>query len=108
MGLEERSRKARKMILESETVASALEPNAAEMLLDWALAQAERYAYSSKDMEEREAMEHIAHGVAKVRRLMGMVNDLVEDRDYLTSVEMAERLIHLLSVAVEGQGRVAK
>jgi len=100
--LEGRRQKAVEMILESDIVTSALEDDEAEVLLNWALAKVEGCALSSKDMEAEEAHEYIASGVGRVRLLMKMVNDLVEERNDLSPMEMVEELTHLLSIAMEG------
>jgi hypothetical protein len=105
--LEVRRRKAAEMILDSEIVTASLEDDEAEVLLNWALAEVERYALSSKDMGDEEADDHIAKGVGKVRRLMKMVNNLVEDKDDLSSDEMVEELTNLLSSATEGRRQKA-
>jgi len=89
------------MILESDIVTSALDYDEAEVVLNWALTQVENVALSSKDMADEEAEGHIARGVGKVRRLMKMVNDLVEERYHLDGVETVEKLTQLLSVAME-------
>lgn len=99
--LERRRQKAARMLLESEIVTSALEDHEAEVLLDWALAQVERYAVSSKDLGDEEADERIAMGVGKVRRLMKKVAGLVEEKDELSSLDIVERLTNLLAVSME-------
>lgn len=100
-GMEERRRRAAGMILEGEIVTGSLEYDEAEVLLNWALAQTERYAVSSKDLGDEEADWHIAEGVGKVRRLMGLVNDFIENKDALTSEEMVEELTRLLTAAMQ-------
>ncbi len=70
-------------------------------MLNWALAQAESVALCSGEMTDEEAEGYIAQGVGKVRRLMKMVNDLVEDRYDLSGVETVEKLTQLLSVAMD-------
>ncbi len=99
--LEERRRRAAQMILESDIVTSALDYDEAEVVLNWALAEAENVAVSSKHMADDEAEGYIVHGVGKVRRLMKMVNDLIEDRYHLSGVETVEKLTELLSAAME-------
>lgn len=99
--LEERRQRASQMILESDIVTSALDYDEAEVVLNWALAQAESVALSSDEMADDEAEGYIAQGVGKVRRLMKMVNDLVEDRYDLSGVETVEKLTQLLSVAMD-------
>jgi hypothetical protein len=103
--LEERRKLAAQMVLESGVVTPALDDDQAEVLLDWALAQASRYAVSSRDMEEPEASGHIAEGVARVRRLMGMVNDIVERWYDLDQVKMVEQLTQLMSTAMDVEDR---
>lgn len=102
--LEGRRRRAAKLILESDIVTSALDYDEAEVVLNWALAQAEYYALSSKDMGDDEAEGHIAEGVGQVRRLMKMVNDLIEERYDLSGVETVEKLTQLVSVAMGAPG----
>lgn len=99
--LEGRRQRAAKLILESDIVTSALDYDEAEVVLNWALAQAEYLALSSKDMGDDEAEGHIAKGVGQVRRLMKMVNDLIEERYELSGVETVQKLTQLLSVAME-------
>jgi len=103
--LERRRQKAAQMVLESEMVTSGLEEDAAEAVLNWALAQADSYALSSEEMRDEQADTWIAQGVGKVHRLMSLVNDLVEEYDYMGPLEMVERLTHLLAGAMEGQVR---
>jgi len=101
--LHARRQRAAQMILESDSVTSALEEDAAEVVLNWALAEAEAYALSSEDLGDEDADRYIAQGVGKVRGMMSLVNDLVEEYDYLSPTDMVQRLTHLLSVAMEGQ-----
>ena len=102
--LEERRQRAAQLILESEIVTPALDYDEAEVLLDWALAEAGQYALSSGDMGDKEAHDHVARGVKKVRRLMEMVNDIFEQWDASSRVQMVERVTQLLSVATEDVG----
>jgi hypothetical protein len=99
--LEERRQRAAQLILESDIVTSALDYDEAEVVLNWALSQVESVALSSGEMADDEAEGYIAQGVGKVRRLMKMVNDLVEDRYDLSGVETVEKLTQLLSVAMD-------
>jgi len=103
--LEERRQRAAQMLLESGVVTPALDDDQAEVLLDWALAQAGGYALSSRDLGEDEAHSQISDGVARVRLLMGMVNDIVERWYDLDHVQLVERLTKLLSVAMDVRGR---
>ncbi len=103
--LEERRQLAAQMVLESGVVTPALDDDQAEVLLDWALAQAGSYALSSRDMEEQEAGGHISQGVARVRRLMGIVNDIVERWYDLDQVQIVERLTQLMSTAMDVEDR---
>ena len=100
--LEGRRQEAAQMILESEIVTSALEDDEAEVLLNWALAQVEGCALSSQHMDGGEAREYIARRAGKVRRLMRMINDLVDEKDDLSRGDMVLALTHLLSLALEG------
>ena len=103
--LEERRQLATQMVLESGVVTPALDDDQAEVLLDWALAQVGSYALSSRDMEEQEAGGHISQGVARVRRLMGIVNDIVERWYDLDQVQIVERLTQLMSTAMDVEDR---
>ena len=103
--LEARRRQAVQMILESGIVTPALDYDEAEVLLDWALARVSQYALSSRQMEDKEARSHIVHSVNRVRRLMEMVNDMVERWDEFGRVAMMEKLTELLSAAMEDTGR---
>jgi hypothetical protein len=99
--LEERRQRAAQMVLESGVVTPALDDDQAEVLLDWALAQVGGYALSSRVMGEEEARRHVSRGVAKVRLLMGMVNDIVEQWYDLSQVQLVEKLTQLMSAALE-------
>ena len=99
--LEARRQQAAQMILEGGIVTPALDYDEAEVLLDWALARVGECALSSRDMADKEARTHIVERVHKVRRLMEMINDMVERWDESGRVEMMERLTKLLSVAME-------
>lgn len=103
--LEERRQLAAQMVLESGVVTPALDDDQAEVLLDWALAQAGSYALSSRDMGEQEASGHITLGVARVRRLMAMVNDIVERWYDLDQVQLVEGLTRLMSAAMDVEDR---
>lgn len=103
--LEERRKRAVQMILEGATVTPALDYDEAEVLLNWALAQAGEYALSSRDMGDKEAQRHIAQGVSKVRALMQMVNDVVEQWDMTSGTQLVQKLTELMSAAMEGVGR---
>jgi hypothetical protein len=103
--LEARRRQAVQMILESGIVTPALDYDEAEVLLDWALARVSQYALSSRQMGDKEAQRHIVHSVNRVRRLMEMVNDMVERWDEFGRVAMMEKLTQLLSTAMEDTGR---
>lgn len=52
----------------------------------------ESYALSSKDMGEEEADEHVPKDVGKVRRLMRVVNELVGEKDDMSSMETVKGL----------------
>jgi hypothetical protein len=103
--LEARRQQAAQMILEGGIVTPALDYDEAEVLLDWALARVGECALSSREMGDKEARSHIVKGVNKVRRLMELVNDLVERWDESSRVEMIEKVTRLLSVAMEGTDR---
>ncbi len=90
------------MILESQIVTASLDHDEAEMLPNWALAQVELCALSSKDMGDEGAEEHIGEGMDKVRRLMEMVSDLVEEKEDLSRMDMVKGLTHLLCLAMVG------
>jgi hypothetical protein len=98
--MEARRQQAAQMILEGGIVTPALDYDEAEVLLDWALAQVGECAHSSREMEDKEARAHIVKGVNRVRRLMEMVNEMVERWDESDRVEMMEKLTKLLSVAI--------
>jgi hypothetical protein len=100
--LEARRQEAAGMILESETATSSLEDDEAEVLPNWALAQVKSYALSSKDMGEEEAHEHMAKRVGKVRHVMRVVKELVEEKHDLSCMEMVKGLTYLPSLAMEG------
>jgi hypothetical protein len=103
--LEARRQQAAQMILEGGIVTPALDYDEAEVLLDWALARVGECALSSREMGDKEARSHIVKGVNKVRRLMEMVNEMVERWDQSNRVEMLEKVTRLLSVAMEGTDR---
>jgi hypothetical protein len=103
--LEARRQQAAQMILEGGIVTPALDYDEAEVLLDWALARVGECALSSREMGDKEARRHIVKGVNKVRRLMEMVNEMVERWDQSNRVEMIEKVTRLLSVAMEGTDR---
>jgi hypothetical protein len=103
--LEARRRQAVQIILESGIVTPALDYDEAEVLLDWALARVSQYALSSRQMGDKEARSHIVHSVNRVRRLMEMVNDMVERWDEFGRVAMMEKLTQLLSAAMEDTDR---
>jgi hypothetical protein len=100
--LEERRQRAAQMVLESGIVTPALDYDEAEVLLDWALAEAGKYALSSGAMGDEEAQSHIVQGVNKVRRLMEMVNEIFDQWDAASRVQMVEKLTQLLSAATKG------
>ena len=100
--LEERRQRAAQMVLESGIVTPALDYDEAEVLLDWALAEAGKYALSSGAMGDKEAQSHIVQGVSKVRRLMEMVNEIFDQWDAASRVQMVEKLTQLLSAATKG------
>ena len=100
--LEERRQRAAQMVLESGIVTPALDYDEAEVLLDWALAEAGKYALSSGAMGDKEAQSHIVQGVNKVRRLMEMVNEIFDQWDAASRVQMVEKLTQLLSTATKG------
>ena len=102
--LEERRQRAAQMVLESGIVTPALDYDEAEVLLDWALAEAGKYALSSGAMGDKEAQSHIVQGVSKVRRLMEMVNEIFDQWDAASRVQMVEKLTQLLSAATKGVG----
>ena len=104
--LEERRQRAAQMILESGIVTPALDYDEAEVLLDWALAEAGKYALSSGDMGDQEARSHVAQGVKRIRRLMEMVNDIFDQWDASSRVEMVQKVTQLLSAATEGDSNV--
>lgn len=103
--LEDRRQRAAQMLLESGVVTPALDDDQAEVLLDWALAQAGSCALSSRDMGEEEALGRISQGVARVRLLMGMVNDIIERWYDLDRVQLVERLTSLMSAAMDVEDR---
>jgi len=103
--LEERRQRAAQMLLESGVVTPALDDDQAEVLLDWALAQVGTYALSSQGLGEEQANGKISHGVARVRLLMGMVNDIIERWYELDRVQVVERLTKLMSAAMDLEGR---
>ncbi len=103
--LEARRQQAAQMILEGGIVTPALDYDEAEVLLDWALAQVGECALSSREMGDKEARAHIANGVNRVRRLMELVNEMVERWDESDRVEMMQKLTTLLSVAMSDTDR---
>lgn len=103
--LEARRQQAAQMILEGGIVTPALDYDEAEVLLDWALARVGECALSSREMGDKEARRHIAKGVNKVRRLMEMVNEMVERWEQSNRVEMIEKVTKLLAVAMEDTDR---
>jgi hypothetical protein len=99
--LEERRQRAARMILEGGIVTPALGDDAAEALLHWALSRADECAFATGEMEDEQADRYVSAGVGKVRRLMGMVNDLVEQHYEMGRVEVVQGLTKLLSTAME-------
>jgi hypothetical protein len=98
--VEARRERAARMVLEGGIATPALGDDAAEELLDWALAQVARCAAATGEMTDDEANVHISGGVVKVLRLMGMINDLAEQDYEMARVEVVEELTKLLSVAM--------
>ncbi|TEU11539.1 MAG: hypothetical protein E3J21_23345 [Anaerolineales bacterium] len=97
-----RKRLAIEMILKSEGLTDHLQDDEAEILLDWGMAQAEAYALVTQEIaKEEEARLAIDQGVTKVRRAMRFINNLVAERMDLSDGEMAEKLLHLISLAGE-------
>lgn len=97
-----RKRLAIEMLLKSEGLTDHLQDNEAEILLDWGMAQAEAYALVTQETaKEEEARLAIDQGVTKVRRAMRFINNLVAERMDLSDGEMAEKLLHLISLAGE-------
>jgi hypothetical protein len=99
--LEGRRQRAARMILEGGIVTPALGDDAAEALLHWALSRADKCAFATGDMADDQADRYVSEGVNKVRRLMGMVNDLAEQYYEVGRVEVVEELTKLLSAAME-------
>jgi hypothetical protein len=95
-----RRQQAARMILEGGIATPALGDDAAEALLDWALAQVAECASATDEMGDDEANMHISAGAVKVLRLMGMVNDLAEQDYDMGRVEVVQKLTKLLSVAM--------
>lgn len=97
-----RKRLAIEMLLKSEGLTDHLQDNEAEILLDWGMAQAEAYALVTQETaKEEEARLAIDQGVTKVRRAMRFINNLLAERMDLSDGEMAEKLLHLISLAGE-------
>lgn len=98
LAMEGRRQEVTEGTLESEPATSIMEDDEGEALLNWTVAQVEGYACSKGD---EEAHERVVESAGKVRPLTKIVNDLVERKDDLSTVEMVERLTNLLSSAME-------
>jgi hypothetical protein len=99
--LEARRKRAAKMVLEGGIAAPALGDDSAEALLDWALSQVGRYVSATGKMADDQADAYVSAGVARILRLMGMVNELVEQHYEMGRVEVVEELTKLMSAALE-------
>ena len=99
--LEARRQRAARMVLEGGIATPALGDDSAEALLDWALSQVGRYAFATGEMADDQASVYVSAGVARVLRLMGMVNELVEQHYEMGRVEVVEKLTRLMSAALE-------
>jgi precorrin-3B methylase len=99
--LEARRERAARMVLEGGIATPALGDDSAEALLDWALSQVGRCAFATAEMADGQADAYVSAGVAKILRLMGMVNELVEEHYEMGRVEVVQKLTRLMSAALE-------
>ncbi len=99
--LEARRRWAAQNILESEALTADLADEDAGRLLAWGVAQAERLALSSAEMDPAAAHEAMDARLIALRRLMRGLNKMVADQRPVDPARLQERMGRLLETAAE-------
>lgn len=73
-GTEQRAVRAAESILGNETLTNDLDDEAASVLLDWALAWAERVAHSTSRLDDEAAQEAMYPRLKAIRKMMRSIN----------------------------------